>query len=447
MHRSLWEEKGKKSMDKKALRQSRERKRRQIRRRKIIRAVVYLLGAVLLVIFVSRGIVKPIIRRIFGSGPDDSNTLRTEAVESDPNAAIRRPLKRVTDTEKLTALTPGWHENAEGRWYQNTDRTYFAGGFMSIDGVQYYFNEDGYIVRDDWITLGVKDYYFDETGSLEPQRNHPLLALTFDDGPGPYTNRLLDALEKYNARATFFMLGIQIEEYPDILPRMQELGCELGSHTWNHKDLTTLSLEGVKEQFRDTDDLMLSVCGQTAKIARPPYGSWNDDVLETAGKPFINWCVDSMDWSYKDAQKDYESILSADGLGDGAIILMHDIYEPTVACVEMLIPKLQEMGYKLVTVSELAEASNVDLQLATYTNFWKSSLEAGDVPGYRGTATTESSYEPFEFTISDGYGEYREEESTEDTEDIYEDESEEEEYQEEDSSEAYDEEYSEEESW
>ena len=207
MHRSLWEEKGKKSMDKKALRQSRERKRRQIRRRKIIRAVVYLLGAVLLVIFVSRGIVKPIIRRIFGSGPDDSNTLRTEAVESDPNAAIRRPLKRVTDTEKLTALTPGWHENAEGRWYQNTDRTYFAGGFMSIDGVQYYFNEDGYIVRDDWITLGVKDYYFDETGSLEPQRNHPLLALTFDDGPGPYTNRLLDALEKYNARATFFKIG------------------------------------------------------------------------------------------------------------------------------------------------------------------------------------------------------------------------------------------------
>ena len=371
-------------MDKRTLLKSRERKRKQMRRRKMIRALVYLLGAVLLVIFVSRGIVRPVIRKIFGSGPDDANTLRTEAVATDPNAAIRRPLKASGDREKVNVMTPGWHENIEGRWYQNTDRSYFADGFQGIDGVQYYFDEDGYIVQDEWITLGVRDYYFDEDGSLDPDRTHPLVALTFDDGPGAYTDRLLDILDRYDAKATFFMLGLQIEEYPELLTKMQQLGCELGSHSYNHPDLATLSAEEVANQFQMTDDLMLQACGQTAKIARPPYGSWNETVLDIAQKPFITWCVDSMDWSYKDAQKDYESILSADGLGDGAIILMHDIYEPTVDCAEMLIPKLQEMGYKLVTVSELAEASNVDLQIATYTNFWKSSLEAGEVPGYRG---------------------------------------------------------------
>ena len=371
-------------MDKRTLRISKERKRRQMRRRKMIRALVYMLGAVLLVVFVSRGIVRPIMRRIFGSGPDDANTLRTEAVRNDPNAAVRRPIKTAGDVQKVNVLTPGWHENIEGKWYQNTDRSYFASGFQSIDGVQYYFDNDGYIVRDQWVTIGVKDYYFDENGSMEPERSHPLVALTFDDGPGQYTARLLDILERYDARATFFMLGIQIEEYPDIPKRMVELGCELGSHTWNHKDLATLSADEVIAQFQDTDNLMLQVCGQTAKIARPPYGSWNEDVVALAGKPFINWCVDSMDWSYKNAQMDYDSILNADGLGNGSIILMHDIYEPTVDCVEMLVPKLQEMGYKLVTVSELAYASNVELQNDCYTNFWKSSLEAGEVPGYRG---------------------------------------------------------------
>ena len=219
-----------------------------------------------------------------------------------------------------------------------------------------------------------------------------MLALTFDDGPGQYTDELLDCLEENNAHATFFMLGQNVSAYPDAPKRMLEIGCEIGSHSWDHTQLTTIDIDAVAKQFSDTDDALMQACGQTASVARAPYGDGNTDIYNTVNKPFFMWSLDTEDWKLMDADGDYNAVMNGD-LTDGSIILMHDIHEPSVKAALRLIPDLIAQGYKLVTVSEMAEAKNVTLQNACYVDFWPSTLSNGGVPGYNGgadAATTDS---------------------------------------------------------
>ena len=91
-------------------------------------------------------------------------------------------------------MSIGWNENENGKWYQNADGTYFAGGMQEIDGSTYYFDENGYI-QTGWISVGFDDYYFNDDGTYDPNTHKPRIALTFDDGPGEYTDELLDCLE------------------------------------------------------------------------------------------------------------------------------------------------------------------------------------------------------------------------------------------------------------
>ena len=234
-----------------------------------------------------------------------------------------------------------------------------------------------------WITRGVNDYYFNEDGSYNPDKKKPMLALTFDDGPGQYTMELLECLEANGAHATFFMLGELVGSYPDEVRKMVEIGCELGNHSYDHSDQTTLSLDAVYKQFNDTDNNLIEACGQASTVARAPYGNGNADIYQTVGKPFFMWSLDTMDWSLLDADADYNSVMDGD-LTDGTIILMHDIHQPSVQAALRIIPDLVAQGYKLVTVSEMAEAKGVDLQNTCYVDFWQSTLDAGQVPGYTG---------------------------------------------------------------
>ena len=379
-------------MDRRTLRERRRRKQAQLRRRKMIRLGVYVAGVILAVVFLIRGIILPLINRS-GNLPNDGGESVIKEEVADPDAAVRQPLKGSSDLAKLTSKTPGWHEDEEGKWYQNPDGTYYAGGFQSIDDIQYFFDDNGYIVTG-WVTRGVKDYFFDEDGSYDPSVQRPMLALTFDDGPGEYTDRLLDCLEENGAHATFFMLGQLVtpddfHDYTGTIRRMVEIGCELGNHSWDHTDLATLGPDGVANELNSTDNALIEACGQASTVIRPPYGSYNSETLSAAGgKPFILWCIDSMDWSYMDAEMDYQEIMVKTDLADGSIILMHDIHEPSVECACRIIPELIERGYKLVTISEMAEAKNVRLQNAPYTDFWNTSLVGGTVPGYQGGAAT-----------------------------------------------------------
>lgn len=372
-------------MDKRVLRERMRRKKRQMMIRHYTKIGLYVVGLILAVVFVVRGIIVPIAHRVGGGGSSNESIqaqAETEEVQTNSDAAVRQPLKGKSDTDKIATMTAGWHEDTNGKWYQNADGTYFANGFQDIDGVTYSFDENGYI-QTGWVTKGVKDYYFNDDGSYDPSQVRPMLALTFDDGPGQYTDELLDCLEENNAHATFFMLGQNVAQYPDAPKRMLELGCEIGSHSWDHTQLTTIDIDAVAKQFSDTDNALIQACGQAATVARAPYGDGNSDIYNTVNKPFFMWSLDTEDWKLLDADGDYNAVMNGD-LTDGSIILMHDIHEPSVQAALRLIPDLIAKGYKLVTVSEMAEAKNVTLQNACYVDFWPSTLSNGGVPGYNG---------------------------------------------------------------
>lgn len=371
-------------MDKRVLRERMRRKKRQMMIRHYTKIGLCVVGLILAVVFVVRGIIVPIAHWVGGGSSNESVQAQaeTEEVQTNSDAAVRQPLKGKSDTDKIATMTAGWHEDTNGKWYQNADGTYFANGFQDIDGVTYSFDENGYI-QTGWVTKGVKDYYFNDDGSYDPSQVRPMLALTFDDGPGQYTDELLDCLEENNAHATFFMLGQNVAQYPDAPKRMLELGCEIGSHSWDHTQLTTIDIDAVAKQFSDTDNALIQACGQAATVARAPYGDGNSDIYNTVNKPFFMWSLDTEDWKLLDADGDYNAVMNGD-LTDGSIILMHDIHEPSVQAALRLIPDLIAKGYKLVTVSEMAEAKNVTLQNACYVDFWPSTLSNGGVPGYNG---------------------------------------------------------------
>ena len=380
-----------------------------------MKRITCVVAAILLLVFVVRGVILPIVNHAGGGSNKDAETVNvqantagastdsstkdgtastdtaasdTDSADSGTDATVM-PVKGSAAGERLSVMTPGWHEDSTGKWYQNPDGTYYVNGFADIDGTTYSFDKKGYM-QTGWVEKGVKDYYFNEDGSYDPSKKRPMIALTFDDGPGEYTETLLDTVEKYNIHVTFFMLGQNVEGRESTIQRMVKLGCEIGNHTWDHPEQTlpNMDLDSVMQEFQKTDDALVKACVQASTVCRAPYGAITDEQMSAVGKPFFMWSTDSLDWKLMDADADYNQIMNDSSLGDGSIILMHDIHEPSVKCAtEKLIPALIDQGYKLVTVSELAEAKDVTLQSASYSDFWDSSLQAGRVAGYAGNSS------------------------------------------------------------
>ena len=186
----------------------------------------------------------------------------------------------------------------------------------------------------------------------QAEKNKKVVALTFDDGPdGNTTPQALDILAKYKIKATFFVQGKNIAGNEAILKRMQSEGHEVGNHSWNHPILTKLSLEDAKKQLTDTEEAITKVLGKSSKLMRPPYGAISDDIRNSLDLRFIMWDVDSLDWKSKNEAAILTEIQHQ--TSDGAIILMHDIHQPSVNSLPKVIEYLQEQGYSFVTVSEL----------------------------------------------------------------------------------------------
>lgn len=190
--------------------------------------------------------------------------------------------------------------------------------------------------------------------------NKPVIALTFDDGPGKHTERLLKQLEKYDARATFFMVGTNAEKYPKVIQHMQEIGCELGNHTTNHANLTKLTPDEIRTEIAQTDEAIIAAVGSGASLIRPPYGAVNDVVKSEADRPLVMWSIDTMDWNRENADEITKYVLKY--VKDGDIVLMHDIHKISVDSAVEFIPKLIKKGYQFVTVSELAAYKGIDLE-------------------------------------------------------------------------------------
>lgn len=203
--------------------------------------------------------------------------------------------------------------------------------------------------------LSVKDF----------PKKEKAVALTYDDGPSKFTNTILDCLERYGAKATFFVVGNSAYAYPDALLRAHTLGMEIGNHTMTHPRLTSISLSQVLSQLNKNANVIENVTGKRPSLVRPPYGSYNQSVINTAGTPFILWSIDTLDWKTRNAQKTVDAVLSS--VKDGDIILMHDLYLPTAQATEIIVPRLIDMGYDLVTVSELAERKGLTLTAKAYS--------------------------------------------------------------------------------
>lgn len=196
--------------------------------------------------------------------------------------------------------------------------------------------------------------------TLDPTK--PMVALTFDDGPTvSVTNRILDTLEQYNAKATFFIVGDRLNSKgcQSTLTRAYSLGCEIGNHSYTHPKLTKISLADMQAEISKTNDRVTAITGAPAGLLRPPYGLYNDAVRAYANVPLIMWSLDTEDWKSRNAESVYKRTLSS--VKDGDIILMHDLYDSTAEACEAIIPALLDQGYQLVTVSELFACKGITL--------------------------------------------------------------------------------------
>ncbi|TDD22751.1 hypothetical protein E1287_39600 [Actinomadura sp. KC06] len=177
------------------------------------------------------------------------------------------------------------------------------------------------------------------------------VSLTFDDGPGPHTARLLDTLKAGGARATFFMLGENVQAHPDVVRRIAMEGHEVANHTWSHPDLTTESPAEVRSQIQRTQQAVKNASGVAPTLMRPPYGATNTQVGRAVGMPLILWSVDTLDWQHKSVSRDTRiGVREPEG---GGIVLFHDIHKPSVDAIPKVVDGLKKRGFTLVTVSEL----------------------------------------------------------------------------------------------
>lgn len=268
------------------------------------------------------------------------------------------------------------------KWKNQGDDRYYLGkngaavtGWQTIKKATYYFTSDAKMATGD-IHVGLVRCSFDEDGKLISKKkakvdpDKPMVAITFDDGPGKRTGEILEVLEKYNAHATFFMLGQKVSSFQKIVKKMKDIGCELGNHSYDHTSLAKLDDKDIKKQMSDTNNNLKKAAGSPASVMRPPYGAINDTVKENVGLPMILWNIDTLDWKTRDAQKTIDTVM--DKVEDGDIILLHDIHTETVDAVIELIPMLEDAGYQLVTVSEMAAAKGVELKDGgKYTDFTK----------------------------------------------------------------------------
>lgn len=187
-----------------------------------------------------------------------------------------------------------------------------------------------------------------------------MVAITFDDGPHlKNTDDIVNIFSKYNAHATFFMLGSNVVKYPDVVKRVYDAGHEIGIHTWNHKELTKLSSDEVKNEVNNTATEIEKITGKRPTLVRPPYGSINENVKNSIDNPLILWNIDSLDWKSRDKEKIVPLVLN--NVQDGDIILLHDIHSTTIPAVEEILKYLIENDYQVITVSQMLSAKGYDL--------------------------------------------------------------------------------------
>lgn len=193
---------------------------------------------------------------------------------------------------------------------------------------------------------------------ISGKTNAKKIALTFDDGPHPSkTDKILDLLKEYQVHATFFVIGQNVAVYPKVVLREIEEGHEVGNHTYSHKSLAQCKKDVVEKEIISTEEILIEKTGYIPRVFRPPEGAYTCDIIDVADRMNYNvilWTIDTRDWAKTSTEKIVETVESK--VRNGSIILFHDFTvggAHTLDALEILIPKLLDMGYEFVTVSEL----------------------------------------------------------------------------------------------
>lgn len=344
----------------------------------------------------------PVISDIKDSDCENTDT----AMPDNENPGADEP-----DTEEPQPVLQGLIRDENGHLFYYKDGVKLKNTWKTVNGSKYYFGKSGkayvgkrkvgkatYYFADNgkrktgWRTINGKKYYFspkngkmvtgkktifhylcyfNEKGVLTRKidKNKKMVALTYDDGPSIYTPRVLKTLRENNAVATFFVVGNRVPTYSDTVKKAHDMGCEIGNHTYEHKNLTRVSEAEVKRQITKTNRNVKKVTGQAPVIVRPTGGATNANVKQWVGMPSIIWSIDTLDWKTRNAGSTKKAVL--DHVKDGDIVLMHDLYSATASASETIIPELVKRGYQLVTVSELAECRGGMKETGAYYSFRK----------------------------------------------------------------------------
>ena len=196
-----------------------------------------------------------------------------------------------------------------------------------------------------------------KNGFSHGTRESKRIALSFDDGPHPtLTPQILNILEKYNITATFFMIGCNVENYPNVAREVCKRGHEIGNHTFSHPHMKNLTSDMLKKEVLKTEEILKQNGIPHPKLFRPPEGfrsAEQVEILRSLGYQTIIWSLDTHDWQGRAVGEIVSGVLS--GVQGGDILLFHDytLKENTITALEQLIPKLLKDGYEFVTVSDL----------------------------------------------------------------------------------------------
>ena len=239
-----------------------------------------------------------------------------------------------------------------------------------------YFSSEGIVLKvEDDLFLKVnyneiKDYLdfkvtLDSDYELENgynfDKNKKTIAFSFDDGPnGSRTNKIVSLLKENKAHATFFMVGNKMEAVKETILNVLNNGNEIGSHSYDHKNMKRAKLEDIISGEAKTNDIYKGITGKDLNLLRPPYGNITKEIKDSLNMTFVNWNLDTEDWLHRNKKHIVDYVM--ENVSDGDIILMHDSYDSTVDAVLELLPLLYANGFQVVSISELANLKGINLE-------------------------------------------------------------------------------------
>lgn len=213
----------------------------------------------------------------------------------------------------------------------------------------------------DYLNFEVPIYSYKNEDGFDYDENKITIVFSFDDGPnGKKTQNILNTLEDYKMSATFFMLGNKLLNDEETVKKVTNSHSEVGYHSFNHTSFIKQKISEVKNEYQTSNEIFYSLTSHYFKYTRPPYGSYNQKVLESIDTPFVRWDIDTNDWRYRDAEYITKYVL--ENYSNGDIILFHDSYDTTVKAINKLVPILYNLDVQVLSITEYTKLKNINLE-------------------------------------------------------------------------------------